>query len=341
MFSDQLNLPLRSRYTYTIIAPFLIALAVIWLAFDSSGQDASLDSIDDAEQAWASLGIEDYQLVVQEIGVWEVTRTRSHVSDGQVVAMYGTCDRGLVGMPCQVTTLDPERATIPSLLAYARDVAAFEERAKWLKVDVQTEDGFVLSMSFNDPELLDEDWGLTARVEVDESGDTTGAQPEVPTPATPEEPEITPTPETPPSDTVIAWIDQHEKAWNALEIADYQIEMQVESASGLLTVHLELTDNRVTVAAVQCDTEEVSVPPEECIFPRLFTRDYRMSGIEGYGLFVQARDAVDLYDGPENVVEMHPDYHFPMVIRFDDPAVADDEWTLTVTAFQPLPESDQ
>ena len=33
MFSDQLNLPLRSRYTFTIIAPFLIALAVIWLAF--------------------------------------------------------------------------------------------------------------------------------------------------------------------------------------------------------------------------------------------------------------------------------------------------------------------
>lgn len=337
MFSHHLNRPIRPRYTITVIVPFLIALVVIWLAFDSSGQDATLDSIDDAETAWEVLGIDNYQLVVQEISVWDVTRTRSQVEEGHVIAMHGTCDRGLVGIPCEFTTLDPERATIHGLLAYAREVAAFEERAKWLKVEVQTENGFVLSMGYNDPEILDEDWGLTARVEGGESGGVPTMAPS-PTPFATEVPEPTPTPpplvpETPPEGNIIAWIDQHEAAWDALEMVNYRIEMQVQSDSVLLTVQLELTDNHVTVASASCDSEE-------CALPVVYTRDYRMSGIADSGLFVQARQAAEVYAGSEPAVEMHPDYHFPVVICWDDPAVDDDEWTITVTDFQPVTESD-
>lgn len=340
MLSDHLNLPLRSRYTFTIIAPFLIALVVIWLAFDSSGQSAVHENIDDAEDAWEALDINDYSLVVQEIGVWEITRTRSQVSDGVVVSMHGTCDRGLVGLPCSISTLDPEQASIPGLLAYARDIAAFENRAKWLKVSIETDGGFVLSMSFNDPEILDEDWGLTAQVDFTATDDA--SQSEVPAPATTEEAEPSPMPApitAPESSDIIDWIDSQELAWQELEITDYYIEFQLDGPSALQTIRMEQNEGRINVVTVWCGTETRIIAPDQCNLPTYRTIDYWLASESG--LFGQARYAAAVYDGPEFAVEIHPEYHFPVIIRFDDPAEDDDQWTLTVTDFQPVPESDE
>ncbi len=61
------------------------------------------------------------------------------------------------GKECTIISFDPDEFTIPALFSMA-ELQSKSQPSKWLKVTYDPDYGFPDMISFNDPDILDEDW---------------------------------------------------------------------------------------------------------------------------------------------------------------------------------------
>lgn len=328
----------------------------------NSSEEALLARIDAAEAAWTAQDIETYTLVVEDSSVWNGVQVESRIRDGRVGRMHATCILGTASSVCEVLSLDPDFYTIPGILSFARKAATSFDGWQWLEfdADLDTDGAGTLVMAFNEPETYDEEWWLSAQVSgvsrasaptqyfdatataiADQMMATRTAEaithtPEAPVTTSTPMPSPTPVLALPPTDNILAWIDAHEAAWNALEIINYTVHLRDQSLGSSLDLWMRLRGGNVIEITVACDSGEMRLS-DPCQIPLTYPHDYAISDVYGQGLFAQARDAVEKADGLFIAVEIQPDYHYPAIIRLNEWAIADDERVITVVDFQPLP----
>jgi hypothetical protein len=115
--------------------------------------------IDRGEALWNALGVDSYALWLTESGVWNAIHLAITVLDGKVVSLSAQCERGWMGGPCELWSIDTTNYTMPGLFTRARQAAQVD----WDSRDVLALDtaAGVPTMIFYDEELTaNEEWRL-------------------------------------------------------------------------------------------------------------------------------------------------------------------------------------
>lgn len=116
-------------------------------------------SVDEAERQWQDQNITSYKIEVLEIrSIWHVQYQTITVENGVITAQTARCTPApFEGQTCEVQPFNPEDFTVPGLFAKARAVTA-TENADYLTIRYDTTSFYPMQISFNDPEIVDEDW---------------------------------------------------------------------------------------------------------------------------------------------------------------------------------------
>jgi hypothetical protein len=111
------------------------------------------------EKIWEKAGITNYQVSIQVVqSIWHLQIYNLTVKNGQVIASDTNCiPAPYEGRECIVKSFDPDEYTIPALFSLAEQRIK-SKQSKWLKISYDPDFGFPTKISFNDPEILDDDW---------------------------------------------------------------------------------------------------------------------------------------------------------------------------------------
>jgi hypothetical protein len=112
--------------------------------------------INEAEAAWTTQPIENYDLTVRTRGAWTGSLIRLTVRDGNVTHVWITCEAGAgsSGEPCWIEPLLPQREyTIVGLFGQARKAAAWPGHPMSFDPVYR----FPVTIFFDDPALADEE----------------------------------------------------------------------------------------------------------------------------------------------------------------------------------------
>ena len=136
----------------------LLALLCLSLACSLFNGNAALTQ---AEKKWQDRGVTSYTIEVRDIhSIWHAQIQKITVRDGKVVESSGDCLRAPVdGQACKVEDFDPNMYTVPGLFALARNQMKGQE-AKWTKITYNADFGYPESIGYDDPQIMDEDWGV-------------------------------------------------------------------------------------------------------------------------------------------------------------------------------------
>ena len=119
--------------------------------------------------------------------------------------------------------------------------------------------------------------------------------------------------------TLIQQIDRAEQKWNRSGIDSYSIRVQAGGWWYIKNYSVVVKDGQVVRYFSTCIAAPAQIEP--CRMSPFDPTEFTVPG-----LFAAARN------GPEEftTVTFHPDYGFPLTIRYDDPRLADEEqiWTL-------------
>jgi hypothetical protein len=112
-----------------------------------------------SKKIWEDSGINHYQISVQVVqSIWHLQIYNLIVENDLVIDSSASCiPAPYEGRECTVKAYDPEDFTIPALLSLAEQQVK-SKQSKLLKIDYDPDFGFPKSISFNDPDILDEDW---------------------------------------------------------------------------------------------------------------------------------------------------------------------------------------
>ncbi len=115
--------------------------------------------IDQANRKWQELGITSYHIEVLAVrSIWHAQLHQITVRRSQVTEASASCIPTLFESGnCTVEAFQAEAYTVPGLLARARSQVQ-SEQARWAKISYHPIYGFPNQISFDDPEILDEDW---------------------------------------------------------------------------------------------------------------------------------------------------------------------------------------
>jgi hypothetical protein len=111
------------------------------------------------EKIWEESGINNYQISIQVVqSIWHLQIYNLTVEDGLVIDSSTSCiPAPYEGRECAIKTFDPDDFAIPALFSLAEQQIK-SKQSKWLKIDYDPDFGFPTMITFNDPEILDEDW---------------------------------------------------------------------------------------------------------------------------------------------------------------------------------------
>lgn len=116
--------------------------------------------IDDAERKWQDLGIVSYQIEVLTVNsIWHAQYQTITVENGVITTQSARCVPAPFEMgECGVQDLNPEDFTVPGLFAHARATSE-DANPDFLTISFSPTYFYPENISFNDPEIVDEDWG--------------------------------------------------------------------------------------------------------------------------------------------------------------------------------------
>jgi hypothetical protein len=114
-----------------------------------------------AQATWQNTQIASYRITVLEThGIWSAQRTTLTVNDGHVVDIQSMCfPAPIQGKTCTIQPVEPTKYLVPSLLMTAHDLAEHENPA-YLNLTFDPTLGYPTMIGFNDPQILDEDYGI-------------------------------------------------------------------------------------------------------------------------------------------------------------------------------------
>lgn len=114
--------------------------------------------IDEAEQRWQEAGVGSYEIEVLHVAsIWEAQSYHITVRDGEVVAAEAQCIPAPMQMgECEVREYQAEDYTVEGLFARAR-VEAGRGGGAFTQIEFEAEYGFPTRISYDQPEVLDEE----------------------------------------------------------------------------------------------------------------------------------------------------------------------------------------
>jgi Family of unknown function (DUF6174) len=119
----------------------------------------STPSLTQPEQLWLEQNIVSYQieiLVVQS--VWHAQTHQITVRNNLVENATASCiPAPTEGGKCQVTTFNADEYTVPGLFAKVR-AQTQGQQAAWTTISYDPDYGFPTQISYNDLNVVDEDW---------------------------------------------------------------------------------------------------------------------------------------------------------------------------------------
>ncbi len=114
-----------------------------------------------AEALWESQNIDHYRIEILDVrSIWHAQTNVVIVQDGVAADAGASCiPAPMEGGECAVQPFDPDQYTIPALFDTTRKQFAGDQ-ALWTHIRFDETYGYPAEISFDDPEILDEDWGL-------------------------------------------------------------------------------------------------------------------------------------------------------------------------------------
>ena len=121
--------------------------------------------LDFSQVKWAAQDITSYKIVVLAVNsIWHAQTIKVEVLNNQVIDHSATC----IPAPtepdsCEIQPYNAEDFTVSGLFAHAIDMTGKQDK-KWVEIKFQTKYGYPEQISFDDPEILDEDstWRVTS-----------------------------------------------------------------------------------------------------------------------------------------------------------------------------------
>ncbi len=134
------------------------SLILLWVVFTLSA--CTTAPLDTAERKWQNQGITSYTIEVLAVNsIWHAQYQQITVEEGVVTAQSGRCVPAPLEMgECEVQDFVAEDFTVPGLFAKARAVSETAD-PDFLTVSFAPIYFYPENISFNDPEIVDEDWG--------------------------------------------------------------------------------------------------------------------------------------------------------------------------------------
>ncbi|HNB52182.1 MAG TPA: DUF6174 domain-containing protein [Anaerolineales bacterium] len=116
--------------------------------------------LDNAERKWQEQEIVNYKIEVLTVNsIWHAQYQEITVENGVVTEQSARCVPAPFEMgECEVQDFVAEEFTVPGLFAHARAVSE-ETNPDFLTISFDPTYFYPQNISFNDPEIVDEDWG--------------------------------------------------------------------------------------------------------------------------------------------------------------------------------------
>lgn len=119
---------------------------------------APIENLESAERAWEALGADEYWITVIYGSAWDGMELTLRVRGDAVMELRATCQPAPLG-GCFLQRIDPREYTVPGLLAQARELLERDD-AEWARVTFDNEAPFITHLSYDHPEIYDEQWFL-------------------------------------------------------------------------------------------------------------------------------------------------------------------------------------
>jgi hypothetical protein len=116
--------------------------------------------LDRQEQVWRDQQIAAYRIEVLEVrSIWHAQTHRITVRNNQVENASASCiPAPIEAGTCEVEAFIAADYTIPGVFARARTLLN-GPNAEWAKITYDPTYGFPATISYNHPDIVDEDWG--------------------------------------------------------------------------------------------------------------------------------------------------------------------------------------
>ncbi len=136
----------------------IIVLFIVLGVFLVACQPGLEREISQGEELWQEQGITNYEIKVRMVdSIWHAQTHTLLVENGAVSEATANCiPAPFEGAECEVREFDAATYTVPGLFAIAREEAARSD-GQWTTIEFDEQYGFPTRISFNDPEILDED----------------------------------------------------------------------------------------------------------------------------------------------------------------------------------------
>ncbi len=133
-----------------------LLLLILPLNACTTGPKSQLTS---GEKLWKESGVNHYQISIQVVqSIWHLQIYNLTVENGLVINSSTSCiPAPYEGRECTIKSFDPDNFTIPALFSMA-ELQIKSQHSKWLKIEYDPDFGFPTLITFNDPDILDEDW---------------------------------------------------------------------------------------------------------------------------------------------------------------------------------------
>ncbi len=137
----------------------LFALVGLLAACEVAPEASVTPSVEQREQVWLEQNITAYRIEVLVIrSVWHAQSHQITIQNGQVESATASC----VPAPteagkCEVEDFDAEDYTVAGLFRKAH-AQAQSQYAAWATITYDPTYGFPQQISYNHPEMIDEDW---------------------------------------------------------------------------------------------------------------------------------------------------------------------------------------
>lgn len=137
----------------------LLLLPLVCLTTACASVVTPINQLEQAEQRWAEQTITDYRLELLVVrSIWHAQTHHLTVRDNQVIESEASCVPAPMEFgACEVEVYAAESYTIPALFNFARSQLE-SQQAEWLNVTYDPAYSYPSHISYNHPEILDEDW---------------------------------------------------------------------------------------------------------------------------------------------------------------------------------------
>jgi len=143
----------------------LLLASLVWIAVacnsgsTSASTSPSTTPLDQAEQKWTGQNITNYRIEVLVVNsIWHAQSHQINVQNNAVTESTARCiPAPIEAGTCEVRAYSAEEYTIPGLFAQARSQIQ-SQQAQWIKITYDPTYGFPNQISFDNPNIVDEDW---------------------------------------------------------------------------------------------------------------------------------------------------------------------------------------